>query len=54
MAAQYQFLAGPGRALLFSGQNLIGVGKTFTETTFDASITGEEIRGGSGDGCPLY
>lgn len=49
MAAQYQFLAGPGRALLFSGQNLIGVGKTFTETTFDASITGEEIRGGSGN-----
>ena len=49
MANQYQFLAGPGRALLFSGQTLIGVGKTFSETTFDASITGEEVRGGSGN-----
>lgn len=54
MSEAYQFLAGPGRVLLLSGQDIIGVAKTMTETTFDMSITGEEIRGGSGKGCPLY
>ena len=49
MSEAYQFLAGPGRVLILSGQNIIGVAKTMTETTFDMSITGEEIRGGSGN-----
>lgn len=44
-----RFLAGVGRALLFNGNNLIGVAKTLTDSTFDFSITGEEIRGGSGN-----
>lgn len=43
------FLAGVGRALIFNGNNLIGVGKTLTDTTFSFSITGEEIRGGQGN-----
>ena len=42
------FTAGPARALFFYGQQLIGVGKTFSDTTFDASIAGEEVRGGPG------
>lgn len=44
--AQNQFLAGVGRALLFDGDNLIGVAKTLTESTFNFSISSEEIRGG--------
>lgn len=43
------FLAGVGRALIFKGNDLIGVGKTLTETTFNFSITSEEIRGGQGN-----
>ena len=43
------FLAGVGRALIFKGDNLIGVAKTLTESTFDFTITGEEIRGGQGN-----
>lgn len=43
------FTAGPARALFFYGQQLIGVGKTLSNTTFDASITGEEVRGGPGN-----
>lgn len=43
------FLAGVGRVLIFRGNNLIGVGKTLSETTFNFSITGEEIRGGQGN-----
>lgn len=45
----YVFTAGPARALFFYGQQLIGVGKTLSETSFDASITGEEVRGGPGN-----
>lgn len=45
--AQNHFLAGVGRALLFDGNNLIGVAKTLTESTFNFSISNEEIRGGS-------
>lgn len=41
-----KFLAGPGDALFFRGNNLIGVGKTLTESTFDYTITAEEVRGG--------
>lgn len=44
--AQNQFLAGVGRALLFDGDSLIGVAKTLTESTFNFSISSEEIRGG--------
>ena len=47
--AQNQFLAGVGRALLFEGDNLIGVAKTLTESTFNFSISNEEIRGGQGN-----
>lgn len=43
------FTAGPARAIFFYGQQLIGVGKTLSDTTFDASITGEEVRGGPGN-----
>ena len=46
---QNHFLAGVGRALLFDGNNLIGVAKTITESTFNFSISNEEIRGGSGN-----
>lgn len=45
--AKNHFLAGVGRALLFRGNNLIGVSKTLTESTFDFTITAEEIRGGA-------
>ena len=38
-----------GRALLFDGDNLIGVAKTLTESTFNFSISNEEIRGGQGN-----
>lgn len=44
-----QFLAGVGRALLFDGDNLIGVAKTLTESTFDFSISSEDVRGGQGN-----
>ena len=47
--AQNHFLAGVGRALLFDANNLIGVAKTLTESTFNFSISNEEIRGGSGN-----
>lgn len=43
------FLAGVGRVLIFKGNDLIGVAKTLTESTFNFSITGEEIRGGQGN-----
>lgn len=50
-----QFLANVGRALMFNGSNeLIGVGRTYTENTFDFAITAEEIRGGEGKDSPLY
>ena len=45
--AQNHFLAGVGRALIFSGDNLIGVAKTLTESTFNFSISSEDVRGGS-------
>ena len=47
--AQNHFLAGVGRALLFRGNNLIGVARTLTESTFDFTITGEDVRGGRGN-----
>lgn len=47
--AQNQFLAGVGRALLFAGDDLIGVAKTLTESTFNFSISSEDIRGGQGN-----
>ena len=45
--AQNHFLAGVGRALIFAGDNLIGVAKTLTESTFNFSISSEDVRGGS-------
>ena len=47
--AENIFTAGPARALFFYGQQLIGVGKTLNDTTFDSSITAEEVRGGPGN-----
>lgn len=47
--AEKIFTAGPARALFFYGQDLIGVGETLSDTTFDSSITAEEIRGGPGN-----
>ena len=43
------FTAGPARALFFSGNQLIGIGKTLSDTTFNTSITAEEVRGGPGN-----
>lgn len=43
------FTAGPARALFFMGDQLIGVGKTLSDTTFTSAITAEEIRGGQGN-----
>ena len=48
--AKQHFLAGVGQALLFKGNDLIGVAKTLTESTFDFSITAEDVRGGQGNG----
>ena len=48
--AKQHFLAGVGRALLFKGNDLIGVAKTLTESTFNFSITPEDVRGGQGNG----
>lgn len=42
-----RYLAGVGRALLIRGNELIGVAKTLTDSTFDFAITSEDIRGGS-------
>ena len=42
-----RFLAGVGRALLIKGNELIAVAKTLTDTTFDFSITAEDVRGGA-------
>lgn len=42
-----RYLAGVGRALLIRGDELIGVAKTLTDSTFDFSITSEDIRGGA-------
>lgn len=44
-----EILAGVGRALLFKGNDLIGVAKTLTESTMDFTIESEEIRGGEGN-----
>lgn len=44
-----KYLAGVGTALIFRGDNLIGVAKTLTESTYDFSITAEDIRGGAGN-----
>ena len=48
--AKQHYLAGVGQALLFKGNDLIGVAKTLTESTFDFSITAEDVRGGQGNG----
>ena len=48
--AQNHYLAGVGTALLFKGNDLIGVAKTLTESTFNFAITAEDIRAGKGNG----
>lgn len=48
--AQNHYLAGVGTALLFKGNDLIGVAKTLTESTFNFAITAKDIRGGKGNG----
>lgn len=49
MSANNIFTAGPARALFFSADQLIGIGKTLSDTTFNTSITAEEVRGGPGN-----
>lgn len=48
--AQNHYLAGVGTALLFKGNDLIGVAKTLTESAFNFAITAEDIRGGKSNG----
>lgn len=48
-----RYIAGVGKALLFKNNQLVGVGKTYTESTFNFSTDKGEIRGGQGD-CPAY
>lgn len=48
--AQNHYLAGVGVALLFKDNDLIGVAKTLTESTFNFANTAEDIRGGKGNG----
>lgn len=48
--AQNHYLAGIGTALLFKGNDLIGVAKTLTESAFNFAITAEDIRGGKSNG----
>lgn len=43
------FAAGSATALLFRGQNLIGIAKALTDSTVDASISAEEVRAASGN-----
>lgn len=47
--AQNVFAAGSATALLFSGDNLIGVAKTLTDSSLEATISAEEIRAGGGN-----
>ena len=42
-----RYLAGVGRALLIRGDNLIGVAKTLTDSTFEFSVSSEDVRGGA-------
>lgn len=44
---KYQFLAGVGRALILQGDTIIGIGKTFTETSISFGLTATDIRGGA-------
>lgn len=48
--AKNHFLAGVGTALLFKGNELIGVAKTLTDSTFNFSNSAEDVRGGKGNG----
>lgn len=49
MAEKYIYTAGPARALIFYGQNLIAVGKTFSNTGITMDLSNEEVRGGPGE-----
>lgn len=41
-----RFLANVGKALLFKGNDFVGLGQTLTETTYSFSATPNEVRGG--------
>lgn len=47
--AQNVFAAGPATVLMFKGQNFIGMAKALTDSSIEATITPEEIRGGGGN-----
>lgn len=47
--AKNPYLAGVGKALIMSGNELIGVAQTLTNSTLNFSITGDDIRGGRGN-----
>lgn len=47
--AKNHYLAGVGKALIMSGNELIGVAQTLTNSTLNFSITGDDIRGGRGN-----
>lgn len=44
-----RFLAGVSKVLMFKGENLIGVGRTLTDSTLNYSISAEELRAGDGN-----
>lgn len=44
-----RYLAGVGTAMLIRGNELIGVAKTLTDSTFSFAITAEDVRGGAGN-----
>lgn len=44
-----KILAGVSKALILQGNNLLAICNTLTDSTFEASITAEEIRGGAGN-----
>lgn len=44
-----RFLAGVSKVLMFKGENLIGVGRTLTDSTLNYSISSEELRAGDGN-----
>lgn len=41
-----RFLANVGKALIFKGNDFVGIGNTLTETTYSFSATPNEVRGG--------
>lgn len=49
------YLAGAGIGLMFDDNDaLLGVCKTFSESTLGFSVTAEEVRGGPSNCCSLH